>query len=218
MNCNNCQVASLSAFFLFKGLDETALETIDRELAQPISYTKGERIYDPQEFRKSLGLVLCGTVLVQAPGEQDRPLIINRITAGNAFGAAALFDSQVSDYVTTLTAFDKVSVRYITQEQMSRLFLLFPRTAQNYIEFLSGRVRFLNRKITALTNGSSVNRLYQFCLSRQQEDGTVLLPASMTELARILNMGRSSLYRSLDVLLEQHILEKNGKQYTILQS
>lgn len=208
----------LNHFFLFRGVDASALAAIDRELEEAVSYHKGEKIYDPHQFRKSLGLVLYGTVLVQAPDEQENPLIINRITAGNVFGAAALFDAQTTDYVTTLTALDHVVVRYITQEQMNRLFLLSPRTAQNYIEFLSERVRFLNRKIAALTNGPSVNRLYQFCLSHQREDGTVLFPNSMTELARVLNMGRSSLYRSLDVLLEQSILKKNGKQYILLQS
>lgn len=207
--------APLDAFFLFKGLDDTQLKKIECELSETVTYAKGEHLYDQHQFQNALGLVIYGTILVQTASECDAPLVMNRLYAGDVFGAAALFDTCGSDYVTVLTALDTVCVRYITQEQMTRLFLQIPRIAQNYIEFLSGRVRFLNRKIAVLTGGSSVNRLYQYCVSRQQPDGTILLPESMTELARILNMGRSSLYRSFDNLLSQNILIKNGKQYIL---
>ncbi len=207
--------STLGDFFLFKGLDSVELDTVEGNLSETVTYAKGQHLYDQHQFRHSLGLVIGGTVLVQTVSERDTPLVMNRLHGGDVFGVAALFDSSVDEYVTVLTALDTVCVRYITQEQMTHLFATFPRIAQNYIEFLSGRVRFLNRKIAVLTGGSSVNRLYQYCISRQQPDGTILLPDSMTELARILNMGRSSLYRSLDSLLSQNILIKSGKQYIL---
>ena len=45
-----------------------------------------------------------------------------------------------------------------------------------------------------------------------------ILPAAAkykVKLAETLNMGRSSLYRSLDALLRAHILTKNGNTYVI---
>lgn len=207
----------LGEFFLFRGLDAAALAHVDQRLSPPVCYERGARIYGTHTFQHSLGLVLSGTVLVQSPKEQGRPLVMNRLSAGDVFGAAALFDEAQADYVTDLTALTPVCVRFITQEQMTALFEAFPLTAQNYITFLSGRVRFLNRKLTALTDGSSVSRLYHHFLSHQNEDGTVILPRSMTELSRTLNMGRSSLYRSLDTLLQQGIVVRDGKQYHLNQ-
>lgn len=215
MSTDTTERCPLETFFLFRGLDEAALSAIDRELSDAVCYAKGERIYDAHSFRKSLGLVLSGAVLVQSPGEQGRSLIMNRLQPGDVFGAAALFDEEQSDYVTQLTAQEPVCVRFITQEQMNDLFRRFPQTAQNYIRFLSGRVRFLNRKLATLTGGSSVSRLYHYCLSHQQEDGTVAFPHSMTELSRVLNMGRSSLYRSLDTLLLEGIVTRDGKHYRL---
>ncbi len=212
----NLKIDSLSAFFLFRGLDGDALRKIDEQLSPAVCYERGERIYDTHTFDRSLGMVLSGTVLVQSPEEQGRPLIMNRLCAGDVFGAAALFDDKQDDYVTDLTTLTPVCVRFITQEQMTALFAAFPQTSQNYIAFLSGRIRFLNRKLAALTGGSSVSRLYHYCLSHQDEHGTVALPRSMTELSRTLNMGRSSLYRALDTLLQQGIVTKDGKQYTII--
>ncbi len=209
--------ALLNTFFLFSELSACDLAAVDKVLSPPVTYHKGEHLYDQHQFRHALGLVLSGTILVQTTDEENHPLVMNRLSAGDIFGVAALFDDEQTDYVTVLRALDTVVVRYITQEEIRRLFGEFPCIAQQYIEFLTGRIRFLNRKIAVLTGGPSVNRLYQYCVTHQQEDGTVLLPASMTELSRILNMGRSSLYRSLDVLLSQNILTKNGKQY-ILQT
>ncbi len=205
----------LQDFFLFRGVDDVSLKQLDAQLPPPVCYRKGEEIYNARQFQKSLGLVLSGTVLVQSIQDQGQPLIMNRLCCGDIFGAAALFDEGDSAYVTKLTALDSVQIRFITQEQMTSLFLRYPQTAQNYICFLSGRIRFLNRKLAALTNGSSVSRLYHYFLSHQREDGTVLLPDSMTQLARVLNMGRSSLYRSLDTLLKEGIVTKDGKQYSL---
>ncbi len=217
MNTEHTPSPSLNSFFLFSDLTTEELTLVDETLSPLTVYHKGEHLYDRHQFQNALGFILSGAVLVESTDEQDRPLVMNHLRAGDIFGVAALFDTGESEYVTVLRALDTVSVRYLTQEGIRFLFSQYPSVAQRYIEFLSGRIRFLNRKIAVLTGGSSVNRVYQYCLSHQCEDGTVLIPDSMTELSRILNMGRSSLYRSLDTLLAQNILIKNGKQY-ILQS
>lgn len=208
--------AQLADFFLFSGLSADELSAMDRELAEPVCYPKGALIYDAHAFRHSLGLILSGTVLVRSHEETRNPVVMNRLHSGEIFGAAALFEEVETDYVTQLVAQEPVTVRFITQEQMSSLFLRFPQTAQNYIRFLSGRIRFLNRKLSTLTGGSAVSRLYRYCLSHQDEDGTVPFPKSMTELSRVLNMGRSSLYRALDTLSAEGILVRNGKQYRLI--
>ena len=42
-------------------------------------------------------------------------------------------------------------------------------------------------------------------------------PRSMVELAHTLNIGRSSLYRSLDALLEAGVLEREGRCYRLVK-
>jgi len=213
---NSTVPAQLTDFFLFSGLSAEDLSAVERELADPVYYPKGTLIYDAHTFRRSLGLILSGTVLVRSNEDTNCPLVMNRLHSGDLFGAAALFEETETDYVTQLMAQEPVTVRFITQEQMSSLFLRFPQTARNYIRFLSGRIRFLNRKLSTLTGGSAVSRLYRYCLSHQHDNGTVLFPKSMTELSRVLNMGRSSLYRALDTLSAEGILIRSGKQYRLI--
>ena len=92
-----------------------------------------------------------------------------------------------------------------------------PRIAENYVRFLSDRIRFLNRRLATLTAGQTDGKLWRFLLAYKGEDGTVHLPGGMTELAERLNMGRSSLYRSLDALTEAGRIERDGKTIRIIQ-
>ena len=208
-------ISPLETVFLFQGLSPQQLEEIDHILPPPVDYCKGELIYDQHHFQKSLALVLSGTVHVQTSQEQTSPLILNRLQAGDVFGAAALFDDDSNSYVSEIRAHSAVRLRFISQDLMMTLFTQYPLITQNYIRFLSGRVRFLNRKLSALTAGTSLSRLYHYCMTHQDEDGHIQFPASMTDLARTLNMGRSSLYRSLDYLLDEQMIRRNGKQYYV---
>ena len=207
----------LYELFLFHGLTKKQIATLLEQLPPPVTYAKGDCIYDVQSFDRSLGILLCGTVLVQSPQDNGHPLLLNRLSVGNVFGAAALFGENSPQYVTVLTALDTVRVQFITQEQLSAWFTTHPILAQNYIAFLSDRVRFLNRKLDTVTNGSSVSRLYHYCLSHATPNGTVTLPHNMTALAESLNMGRSSLYRSFDTLVKTGLLQKNGKIFLLKQ-
>ncbi len=202
----------LSAFFLFDGLNDEALRAIDGRLTPSVRYRRGEVVYSTDTFRRAVGLIVRGSVIVRSSGE----VVINRLHAGEIFGVAALFDSEQDAYVTEITAAEDTAVRFIPQELMSRLLAEFPSVAERYIRFLSDRVRFLNRKLSALTVGNTENRLYHYLFSHQDEQGTVRLPDTMTELAKALNMGRSSLYRALDTLVQEGILIKVGKTYRIV--
>jgi len=202
---------ALSAFFLFDGLGEEALAAIEQRLEAAVTYRRGQVVYNTHTFRRAVGLIVRGSVTVRSSGE----VVINHLHAGEIFGVAALFDSKHDDYVTEIIANEESAVRFIPQEQMSRLLAEFPLIAERYIRFLSDRVRFLNRKLSALTIGNTESRLYHYLLSHRDEQGTVQLPDTMTELAKALNMGRSSLYRSLDTLVREGILIKEDKTYRI---
>ncbi|MBQ7038164.1 MAG: Crp/Fnr family transcriptional regulator [Clostridia bacterium] len=201
----------LSAFFLFDGLNDEVLSAIEQRLTPAVCYRRGQVVYNTDTFRRAVGLIVRGSVVVRSSGE----VVINRLHAGEIFGVAALFDSEQDAYVTEITAAEDTAVRFIPQELMSRLLMEFPLIAERYIRFLSDRVRFLNRKLSALTIGNTENRLYHHLLSHQDEQGTIQLPGTMTELAKALNMGRSSLYRALDTLVREGILIKEGKTYRI---
>ena len=206
------KTCSLSDFFLFATLDETAVADITAQLEETCVYRRGQVVYNSQTFRRAIGLIVSGSVVVR---NDARRVVINRLHAGDLFGVAALFDSENDAYVTEIVADEDTVVQFIPQEQMVRLIREYPAVSEQYIRFLSGRVRFLNRKLAALTVGDTERRVYHYLVSHRDEQGVLRLPDTMTELARALNMGRSSLYRSLDTLISEGILQKEGKTYRI---
>ena len=201
----------LAAFPLFAGIGEEDLAHIAAEVETPSRYTKGDVIYRSDAFRRAIGLIVSGSVTVQ-----KQALMMNRLGAGDMFGVAALF-GESDTYVTQITAEEPTEIVFLPQETVSALLLRYPLLAENYIRFLSGRIRFLNRKLAVLTVGSAEHRLYEYLSAHADAEGAIQLPPSMVELAHTLNIGRSSLYRSLDALLEAGILAREGRSYRLVK-
>ena len=89
--------------------------------------------------------------------------------------------------------------------------------AMNYVRFLGSRIRFLNRKISLLANTSSESSLIGYLLNAASRFGEEFrLEVSYSQLARNLNMGRSSLYRALDDLEERNIIRRSGRNITLV--
>jgi len=202
--------------FLFRNAKE---ETVSGALADPmaraVSYEKGETVFDPVHFARAVGLVLAGRIRVSggsAPRYRMRTL-----GKGDPFGAAAVFSPE-EDYATCLTAETRCRVLFLPQALLARLLTEDPAVAENYIVFLSERVRFLNEKIRSLTTPSTGETLRQYLLknARPGEEGFALrLTAGYSALADTLNMGRASLYRALDEMEEKGLIRREGKKILI---
>ena len=114
--------------FLFRGIPPEELNrrlSDDRCVRAHIS--RGTVIYDPQAFRRCLGLLLSGQVMVS-----KRELIVSILEQGELFGAAALFNSR-DDYVTTLTARSDCDILFFAQELIEEFLAGCPAAALNYI-------------------------------------------------------------------------------------
>ena len=205
-------VEQLQRFSLFVGVFGQDLSLLAADCEAPIAYQKGETVYTASSFRKAIGLILTGAVTVTA----ENGAVMNRLSAGEMFGAAALFGAQET-YVTQITATANSHIVFISQEQMTAWLHRYPKVAENYICFLSGRIRFLNHKLSVLTAGSAEGRLYQYLLTHRGEDGAVTLPHSMVELAGLLGIGRSSLYRARETLITAGFLRQVGKIYYLTE-
>ena len=92
--------------------------------------------------------------------------------------------------------------------------------AENYIRFLSDRIRFLNNKIGGLLiSGAGTTFRYWLMNKARTADGKLYVDVdvSMSALAEMLNMGRASLYRSIDDLEREGLIKKEGRRIYILK-
>ncbi len=202
-----------ASLFLLEGLTETELDRC-RQLAvtEEKTYCKGDCIYTPQSAKKALAMVLEGHVRVW----QGR-VPMNDLLPGDVFGVAALFGTD-EDYPSTVVAESDCCILFIPQETVVRWMKEVPPVAQNYVGFLSDRIRFLNRRLSTLTAGQTDGKLWCYLLAHRDENSVVTVTGGMNELAERLDMGRSSLYRSLDSLTELGKIRRERKKIYILKT
>ena len=170
------------------------------------TFRKNEILFSPEHFRRELGILLTGSVLVTKPGG----LVVSELHAGDLFGAGALFN-QETDYVSTLTARSSCRVLFVTEDALQAMIDCSHHVRWNYIRYLSGRIRFLSSRVDALAENTGERRLASWLLAQMDADNNVLIPCSMTELARRLNVGRTSLYRELGLLQDSGIVLRAGR-------
>ena len=121
-------------------------------------------------------------------------------------------EAAVLTVVGAVSAAEDAEICFITEETLVSLFEKHPVTAVNYIAFLSDRIRFLNKKLSVISCSDAENTVLKYLTLSADDNGYAVIPVSMTELAKMLGLGRASLYRSLDVLEKRgSIIRENNK-------
>lgn len=198
----------LAGTFLLQGTERKLVRRAaeDSRCTREI-YARGDLIYTPKRFRRSLGVLLEGRARV-TKGE----LVVSTLERGDLFGAAALYNHRPR-YETSITAQTDCEAAFFPQELVSQLMADDPAVCGNYIRYLSERIHFLSRKIEGLTGPGTVGKLARYLLSEGGQEGTVSCTA--TELARRLDVSRASLYRAFELLEGAGAIRRTGKQVQI---
>ena len=168
---------------------------------------RGAVVYSPKRFRRCLGVVLRGRVQVRRES-----LLMSTLSAGDVFGAAALFAGG-EDYPTTLTALTRYEALLIPQDCVRRLLWECGPFAEDYAVYLSGRIQFLSRRLEAVSAGPAEGKLARYLLGAQTDSLTL----SATQLCQRLGVGRATLYRAFEALEQAGGIAREGKTIRILR-
>ncbi len=204
------QIEIISGSQLFSGID---IKYIDMLTHHPnlmlTAFSKGDTI-----FPKDKGYGLC--ILLSGSAEcYNGQTLLNRYKEGDSFGAASLFCDE--DYPTKITARSSGNALYIGKEAVEFLIRECPQIAIKYIQFLSGRIHLLNRKIDSFTADNSLKKVAKYIHSNLS-GGKLTLSISLTRLASTLDIGRASLYRALDTLEGNGVIRRNGRNIDLINA
>ena len=208
---NETKIADmLSNHSIFSSLSKDKICTIcDDPRCSIVSSVQGKNIINSSSQSSALGLILEGTVLVYRKGN-GTPVLLQSLSEGKLFGASTLF-SDSTDYLTELKAGSNCSVFFIPSEIVTELIMSEPSFAIDYVTFLSGKIRFLNERLNELSAPSTLQKLASFLLR-----GDERITVSKVQLASVLGIGRASLYRALDELVERAYISTDEKAVTII--
>lgn len=199
---------SIEELFLFNGLEKAQVNEIISLLDAPISFDKGTEIYNGSSFTKAIGIILSGKAEAF-----DEVLLKKSFVQGDVFGVAALYSDE-QEYISRIVAASQCEIQFICEDTLNNIFRDYPITASNYIAFLSGRIRFLNKKIKLFTCKGVSAKLYQF-LSENADESNAVEISNMSRLAKMTSIGRTSLYRAVEELTEAGMIEKFGSKFII---
>lgn len=175
--------------------------------ARRVEVAPGETVYDRRRFRRCLGVLLAGELQVR-----KESLLMSHLRAGDLFGAAALFHGG-EEYPTTLTALAPCTLLLIPQEEISRLLRECGDFAEDYVVYLSGRIRFLSRRLDTLSAERGEGRLARYLLAEGEKSDAITVTA--TQLCQHIGVGRATLYRAFEVLEQQGAITRKGKTILI---
>ena len=200
---------------LVSGIDETKLfRLFEESSASLVRFNRAEDICNSENYEKQLFIIVRGSAAVHKQLADGRDLLINRLHRGSIFGMAGLFTDE--SFPTKITAQTDSLILILTKQWVVDSFEKQPKMSLNYISILSDKIQFLNRKLSSFATVDAKEKLYDYLLRTGGEPGEPFsLPCSISELARILGMGRTSVYRSIEELEEEKRIKRTGKLFTI---
>lgn len=198
---------------LFCGCKKELLPSLlDRAGAYQIDFLSGDAIPFSKDGQGRIGIVLRGRINVFS--SEKKEALLNRLTPGSVFGVSSLYTAKSAD---TFMSADLASRILFLDEEMLDPIWENPITRKNLISFLAGRIRFLTEKIASFTSPDAKTKLSRYLSQNADENGVVSTFRSYCELAKTLNLGRASLYRTLEKMEEKSIIKRQGKTVKILK-
>ncbi len=206
--------AILSQFFLFSGMTDSELSSFCKgEFCKTVCFKKGESLLESDENR--LGILLSGKATA-LPTEEGKGAL-KTFFPGELFGAASVFCDGNCPPLSHIVAKTACRVLFISRQGVESLFLAEPNRAIEYIRFLSGRVEFLNRRISTFTSKETAVRVARYILKTADSDG-ICRKINFSALAKSLGISRASLYRAKNELVNLKAISVNGRDITVLDT
>lgn len=207
MRVSEKDLKKISVHPLFASIDRARLASVFEACGCEVrEFDGGEVILSPESATRAAGILLVGRAIVTTP-DPTRKTLLRYLGAGEPFGIANLFDS--APFISLIRAQSKCRVFFLTEDAARRLLEEEHAFLYAYLAFLSGRIRYLNRKIGYLTAGETERRLALYLASFGTD--RVELGESISALSELLGVGRASLYRAFDRLIADGFLQKEGR-------
>ena len=204
-----------SGVFLFNSLPQDKLSSALSECEPELrDYQKGELIYSPLNYEKEIGFVFSGECQIVRKKSDGGELVLNTLKCGDSFGILAVLSEE--EFPTVIKARTVSQVFFIKKNKLLRLIRHYPTVAMNVINFLAKKISFLNKKVATFSSESVEEKLRIFLLQEYKKNGATEFSLNCKKCSDAISAGRASVYRGIDALLKEGIINYENKKITIL--
>lgn len=194
--------------FLFKNISQKDIENCSLFSGCEIkTYNKNETMLSANT-EKQIGILLEGKATIIS---NDEGVVIKKLVVGDVYGVAILFDDP--HYSTkVLSSSTKTTVLTLNREFVQKCIEYNSQISFNYIEYMAKKISFLNSKISSYTAKTAENKLYAYLLQLPRDKNKIVLKTDFSGIAKMIGIGRASLYRAFEKLENDGLIIKNNKE------
>ena len=204
----------LTRTLLFRNVPEDWIRSwLTRSGAFVEEYESGAYLFRKSDTGDRLGIILRGSADVSRLSE-DGMMHMSTLSKNDLYGAASLFGGD-TEFVTDIRCNERVRVLIIGEEEMLSLLSEQKTVLKNYLMYLNGRIRFLNKRLDAFSKNTVPSKLQTFFASEAKND--VYTVKNYTKLSETLCLSRATLYRALDALEASGKIKREGKNIILLE-
>lgn len=194
---------------LFSGVSESAVAALVADGGtRRAEFARGGVICRRGNANDYLIVIISGKAEVRKGS-----VVMRRFGAGDVTGVSTLFGGDgVMD--SDITAQTKLTALFFTKAAVLAAIRSDPALAENYIAFLSARVRFLNGVISRCTGADSAAKLARYLADAAARNGDTF-ELNVSRAASELSLGRATVYRALEALSAAGCVERRGRELTV---
>jgi CRP/FNR family transcriptional regulator len=200
---------------LFEGLSDQEVKAL-ADIAVIRDCPRGQDIFHEGEAAQGFFAVASGRVRIFKTALSGKEHILHVFGPGQAFAEVAVF--QGGTYPANAQAMEDSRILFFPRAAFKNLIKTHPELGMNMMGLLSGRLRFLVRRVEELSLKEVPARLAAHLLLLFESQGREELTLDLTkgQLASYLGTIQETLSRILKRLSDQGLIAIKGRQVTLL--
>lgn len=200
--------------FLFRGMTPEEIESIiSKSPPTVISFRRGQEVFSSTSGQKQVGFILGGRCEVRLSRPDGYRTVLNILSPTDSFGILSVYSAEA--FPTQIFATKNSEIIYFTDEQIKDFVNSNLQISSNLINFLAGRIQFLNKKVATFSGVRASDRLAAFILCESERLGADSFDFNCQKTAEEINAGRASVYRAISTLTELGLISFSNKKIQI---
>ena len=185
------------------------------------SFLPEDLIYDFNDRRNIIGLIISGTARVERVDERGVRTILEHLERESVFGEMLMFDNIAGDSLTVVCEKD-CRVWFIPADHLvhpcENACAHHSQMIQNMFRLVAEKASALSERVEVLSRRSIRDKLlcYFSLQSTRGGSNTFDLPFSISALADYICSDRSAMMRELKNMVEEGVLQREGKKICLL--
>ena len=222
MNRNlNRYIDTLLGSEIFSGFTPADMQHVfELSRARVVEFRKDEAVYRYGDAVREMGVVLEGTIIVEANNAEGEKTNLNILMQGDEFGVYLVVSGARRSPMSVYAA-SRSKVMYFDIERMSQLQnkdRVIWKMMDNLLHSFADKLVDHYRRLHIYGQKRVRSRVRMYLMSLEREDDVVVLPLNRTDWAAYLGVDRTALARELSRMRDEGLIGIDKRRIRLLNT